>query len=104
MYYDDDKKEILKFISQKTKAKPVKHDQNKLKEEINKEPIFCICKKPDDNTRPMIECESCSDWFHFDCIGLNPVHLINYRTLFQTYIFVLFVNKDQRGKINSIES
>ena len=32
---------------------------------------FCICKSEDDGTRPMIQCDSCQDWFHFDCVNLT---------------------------------
>ena len=31
--------------------------------------VYCFCKRPEcyDN---MIECEGCSTWFHFKCVGL----------------------------------
>lgn len=34
------------------------------------EPVYCICKKPD-NGRWMIGCDFCDDWFHGSCIGMN---------------------------------
>jgi len=33
--------------------------------------IFCLCKGIDDGIRPMIQCKTCEDWFHFDCVGLQ---------------------------------
>jgi len=38
------------------------------------EKLYCICKSPYDGTRPMIECDSCKDWFHFDCVSLKLVN------------------------------
>ena len=31
---------------------------------------FCVCKGIDDGIRPMIQCENCSDWFHFECVHI----------------------------------
>lgn len=35
--------------------------------------VYCLCRKPDDGIRSMIECDICHDWFHFDCANINPV-------------------------------
>ncbi|KAL5718496.1 hypothetical protein ACHQM5_011393 [Ranunculus cassubicifolius] len=32
--------------------------------------LYCICRKPYDN-RAMIACDSCDEWYHFDCINLR---------------------------------
>lgn len=32
--------------------------------------VYCICKSADES-RAMIECDSCKDWFHFDCVGID---------------------------------
>jgi hypothetical protein len=34
--------------------------------------LYCICRSADE-TRQMIECEKCNEWFHFDCVGVDPV-------------------------------
>ncbi|KAJ8439428.1 hypothetical protein Cgig2_001768 [Carnegiea gigantea] len=31
--------------------------------------LYCICRKPY-NQRPMIACDECDEWYHFDCINL----------------------------------
>ena len=34
--------------------------------------IYCLCRQPYDELRPMLSCDYCNDWFHYDCIGLLP--------------------------------
>ncbi|XP_068645556.1 lysine-specific demethylase JMJ17 isoform X2 [Aristolochia californica] len=31
--------------------------------------LYCICRKPYDH-KPMIACDRCDEWYHFDCISL----------------------------------
>lgn len=31
--------------------------------------LYCICRKPYDQ-RPMIACDECDEWYHFDCVDL----------------------------------
>lgn len=33
-------------------------------------PIYCICRQIDDGTK-MIQCDTCSHWFHFTCINVD---------------------------------
>ena len=33
--------------------------------------LWCICRKPHNN-RFMIACDTCSEWFHGKCVGINP--------------------------------
>ena len=34
--------------------------------------LYCLCKLPHDGERPMLQCDACRDWFHWDCVGLTP--------------------------------
>ena len=38
------------------------------------EKLYCICRLADDHTR-MIQCDSCEEWFHFRCVGLDESSL-----------------------------
>ena len=35
------------------------------------EKIYCICRMPNERSRPMIQCENCFSWFHFDCVNYD---------------------------------
>ncbi len=37
-----------------------------------KSPTYCSCKKIDDGTDDFVECDSCCDWFHYKCEGVDP--------------------------------
>lgn len=41
-----------------------KGNNNEEKEE------YCICRQPQ-NDKWMIQCDSCHEWFHGDCIGIH---------------------------------
>ena len=34
--------------------------------------VYCLCKTPYDALRPMISCDRCEGWFHYDCCGMRP--------------------------------
>ena len=34
------------------------------------QPVYCICRKPDRGDL-MIQCDSCSEWFHGTCVGVT---------------------------------
>ena len=34
--------------------------------------VYCLCKTPYDALRPMISCDKCEGWFHYDCCGMRP--------------------------------
>jgi len=33
---------------------------------------YCLCHSLYDERRPMIGCDYCNDWFHWECVGLSP--------------------------------
>uniref|UniRef100_A0A7S3E222 PHD-type domain-containing protein n=1 Tax=Chloropicon laureae TaxID=464258 RepID=A0A7S3E222_9CHLO len=56
-----------------SKAEHLRVDVSEILEDLKYRcTLYCICKTPYDADRAMIECESCQQWFHFDCVGLNP--------------------------------
>ncbi len=32
--------------------------------------VYCICRQPDDG-RPYVICESCEEWFHYECVNFK---------------------------------
>eukprot|EP00775_Hariotina_reticulata_P009819 gene9819-9977_t len=32
---------------------------------------YCVCQSLYDEGRPMLGCDHCSDWFHWECVGLE---------------------------------
>jgi hypothetical protein len=35
------------------------------------EPRYCICREVYSADKPMIGCDQCSEWYHWECLGLN---------------------------------
>lgn len=40
--------------------------------------IYCICRLPNDG-KPMIKCNKCKRWYHFQCVNLNSTDLDKYK-------------------------
>ncbi|XP_055631397.1 nucleosome-remodeling factor subunit NURF301 isoform X2 [Toxorhynchites rutilus septentrionalis] len=36
-----------------------------------KEKIYCLCRKPYDETKFYVGCDLCNNWFHGDCVGIS---------------------------------
>jgi len=36
-----------------------------------REPLYCICRRPDIPGKFMIACDNCNEWFHGECIGIS---------------------------------
>ena len=41
---------------------------------LSSESTRCVCNSSDDG-RPMVQCESCHNWLHMTCVGLNSQNL-----------------------------
>ena len=52
------------------------HSAHKSGKNAESEQVFCICRTPYDSTRPMIQCDYCENWFHFDCVNMTKVSFI----------------------------
>ena len=35
--------------------------------------VYCICRMPDFFDYDMIECNSCQEWFHYECVSIESV-------------------------------
>lgn len=33
--------------------------------------LYCLCQLPYNEERPMLGCDYCQGWFHYDCVGLR---------------------------------
>ena len=56
--------------NQKNKKKAAAKSANNENDEKQDE-VYCVCRKAYDDTKEMIQCEVCSEWYHFDCVGLS---------------------------------
>lgn len=45
------------------------HFEKELKLLRARSTLYCICRKPYDQ-RPMIACDQCDEWYHFDCVNV----------------------------------
>lgn len=46
----------------------VERDVGRLKEYAKS---YCLCKSVYDDQIPMLECDQCAEWYHFECVGLK---------------------------------
>ncbi|KAK9668147.1 hypothetical protein RND81_13G037200 [Saponaria officinalis] len=58
---------VFELISE-GEALPI-HFEKELKLLRDRSVLYCICRKPYDQ-RPMIACDQCDEWYHFDCVKL----------------------------------
>ena len=33
--------------------------------------LYCLCRQPDDGHSQFIQCNSCDQWYHCDCVSVN---------------------------------
>ena len=41
--------------------------------EPNRNELHCTCRQPYDPNKFYVACDSCSNWFHGECVGVDPV-------------------------------
>ena len=34
-------------------------------------PMFCYCQRPHPEAEMMVECDSCSEWYHIACLNIT---------------------------------
>lgn len=42
--------------------------------------ICCICRHTDDIINPMIQCNTCNNWFHFSCLNISQDNVLKIYT------------------------
>ena len=60
--------EVSDFKQKIKESKPPKKEREE-EEEEDEEYICPQCEKPDDGT-PMIQCDKCDQWYHWQCVGI----------------------------------
>ena len=43
------------------------------------EPVYCICRGPDRGDL-MVQCDTCSEWFHGTCVGVTATETMKMKT------------------------
>ena len=33
--------------------------------------IYCICRLPESENSPMVQCDTCKQWYHFECLNIS---------------------------------
>ncbi|SAM08195.1 hypothetical protein [Absidia glauca] len=65
------------MVDKKKKKKPKvpktlrteRKNKNQVKDD---EPLFCLCQQPYKKGQLMVTCDSCHEWFHYSCVGIEP--------------------------------
>lgn len=68
-----------KFVEATAKAKELIKEAEKLPIRVDREleklneysKPYCLCRRAYDEQIPMLECDQCGEWFHFECVGLR---------------------------------
>ena len=40
--------------------------------------LYCVCRQPYDDTKHMLQCDYCQEWYHLSCIGLSKDELTKF--------------------------
>jgi hypothetical protein len=63
--------DAVKALMAEGKALPInlKEELEELGERCE---VYCVCETAYDATRPMISCDNCEGWFHYECCDMRP--------------------------------
>lgn len=56
-------------MSKKRKLEQAEEDDGNKKQKLQ---LYCTCQQPYDQTKCMIACDECDNWFHLECLQLTP--------------------------------
>ena len=51
-------------------ALPVKLDKE-CRQLCESSQLYCLCRSSYDDELPMLACDYCGEWFHYDCVGMT---------------------------------
>jgi histone demethylase JARID1 len=66
--------EQVKALMAEGRALPI-HLKEELEELGERCEVYCVCETAYDATRPMISCDACEGWFHYECCNMRPPSL-----------------------------
>ena len=66
--------EQVKALMAEGRALPI-HLKEELEELGERCEVYCVCETAYDATRPMISCDACEGWFHYECCDMRPPSL-----------------------------
>lgn len=72
---DQNNQDLLRRIQEhvaNTEVLPCRVDASLLEKLREKSTPYCLCSCVYDENRPMLGCEFCDRWFHYECVGLEP--------------------------------
>jgi len=67
----------------KRRAQEGNEERPKKKKRVAK--IYCTCRRPA-GRKPMIGCDGCEEWYHFDCLGIDKEEEITALQLEDGYL------------------
>lgn len=68
-YQHDGNESKNQHLNTNERINPNPHNKPEMNQR-KKEPLFCICRKPDDHSF-MIQCNFCDEWYHPNCVNLD---------------------------------
>ena len=75
-------------IQIETSARPLKMNKRRAKDPLGgdewvrptKKALYCICQKPNNKSKAMLECDLCGGWYHMTCVGVSPTRDVSSLT------------------------
>ncbi|CAD8046423.1 unnamed protein product [Paramecium sonneborni] len=66
--------------------------------------LYCVCRGKFKDGDPMICCEVCDEWFHFDCLEITIPYEEASQIEYKCFLCIDDLPKNERAAINNIQS